>query len=93
VTVRWLVTVKGMKADHAERQQSDQVGEQDEHEEREDVRHELAALRADIRRHHILDKAGHAFHGGLPASGHELALHATEHEQPQRAQRHQHPQR
>ena len=42
VTVKWLVTVKGCTPDDAERQHAEHVGDQDEHEQREDVGRELA---------------------------------------------------
>ena len=81
-----------MPADHADRDQAEDVGEQDEHEQREYVRRILAAFGADIGGHHVVDKAGKAFDHELPAAGHQLALHAALHEHPDRDQRQQHPQ-
>jgi hypothetical protein len=75
-----------------ERKQADQVGKQQEHEQREDVGDELLALRPDVRLHHIHDEAGHALDRGLPAAGDQLALHSAQHEQPQQSCRDEHEQ-
>ena len=49
VMLKWLVGVNGCAAGNdRQRQQAEQVGDQDEDEQREDVGHELLALGADV---------------------------------------------
>ena len=76
-----------------DRHHAHEVGEEDEHEKREDQGHIFLALGPDARAHHVVDKAGDAFDGHLPATGDELALHAASHENPDRAEHDQHEQR
>ena len=84
---------KGVHAKNPQRHQPEQIGEQDEHEQAEHVRHVFAPALADIGFQHVVDEAGHAFDHHLPASGHQFALHAQQHEREQHHRGDQHPQR
>jgi hypothetical protein len=84
---------EGMHADQTQRHQAEQVGEQDEHEQREDVGHILAPGLADVGFEQVVDEAGQAFDRHLPATGHQLALHAAGDEHPAQHSRNRHPQR
>jgi len=94
VALKWLVKVKGWTpGDQAQRQQAKHVGEQDEHEQREDVGNVLLAFLADVGGQQAINEAGHALDRHLPATGNDLALHPAKHEDEQRDGGDRHPQR
>jgi hypothetical protein len=82
VAVKWLVKVKGCRpAGQRQRQQAEQVGEQDEHEDARRCRERTSCRRANIgSSSKLVDEAGEAFDRHLPAARNELALHAARHE-------------
>ena len=81
-----------MHADNAERHQAEQIAEQDEHEQREDIGHELFALLAHIRHQQRVDETGHRLDRHLPTARNDCALHAHEHECPKSERGDHHPQ-
>ncbi len=84
---------EGVYADQPQWHQAEQIGEQNEHEQAEDIGYVFAPRLADVRLEHIVDKAGEAFDHHLPAPGDQLALHAERHEREQHHRGDHHPQR
>ena len=84
---------KRMQPDHAQRQQAEDIGKQDEHEQREDIGHIFAPGIADVGLKHVVDEAGEKLHRHLPAPRHQLTLHPAKHKAEQYDRGDQHPRR
>ncbi|MEN9392505.1 MAG: hypothetical protein RLZZ104_848 [Pseudomonadota bacterium] len=85
---------KGMRAGNdTDGHHAHEVGEEDEHEQREYERDIFLALGTDARAHHVVDEASDTFDCHLPAARHKVTLHAASHENPDRGEHDQHEQR